>query len=335
MNVVSTQTRGVGEMNSAAALVVLGMHRSGTSAITGALRLCGAWTGDETELTAPNAENPHGFWERRDVRRICDRLLHTAEADWWKVASFDLSTIPHTILTEQRNEFARVVSALDEREAWVIKEPRLCLLLPVLRDHIANPFCIHIFRNPLEVARSLQRRNGFGIAAGIALWEAYNRHALRVARDLPRVLVSHESLMRHPVETLDGLLRQLDRLGVSHLTQPDADELKRFISPSLYRSRATEDETLEYLAASQLALWHQLRSNRLDDHGGGVLDSGVTKQYLFDLESTERSLNQHRDRIAGLTGELGRRDKVARERDATMPGAGCDDRGAGCDAPAI
>ena len=320
MNVVSTQTRGVGEMNSAAALVVLGMHRSGTSAITGALRLCGAWTGDETELTAPNAENPHGFWERRDVRRICDRLLHTAEADWWKVASFDLSSIPHTILTEQRNEFARVVSALDEREAWVIKEPRLCLLLPVLRDHIANPFCIHIFRNPLEVARSLQRRNGFGIAAGIALWEAYNRHALRVARDLPRVLVSHESLMRHPVETLDELLRQLDRFGVSNLTQPDADELKRFISPSLYRSRATEAETLEYLAASQLALWHQLRSNRLDDHVGGVLDSGVTKQYLFDLESTERSLNQHRDRIAGLTGELGRRDKVARERDATIKG---------------
>ena len=318
MNIPSTETRGAGEMHSGASLVVLGMHRSGTSAITGALRLCGAWTGDNTELTSPNAENPHGFWERRDIRRICDRLLRTAEADWWKVAKFEPSFIPHAVLTEQRHEFARVVAALDEHRTWVIKEPRLCLLLPVLRDHITNPFCIHIFRNPLEVARSLQRRNGFGIAGGLALWEAYNRHALSASRDLPRVLVSHESLMLHPVETLDGLLERLDGLGISHLTRPDEDDVKHFISPSLYRCRATEDETREFLAASQRALWDELRSNKVDIRDVSLPDSRVSRQYLFDLESTERSLNHHKDGIDGLTADLRTRDRTIRERDATI-----------------
>ena len=318
MNVPSTEAQSAGEMHFGASLVVLGMHRSGTSAITGALRLCGAWTGDDTELTSPNAENPHGFWERRDIRRICDRLLRTAEADWWKVAKFEPSSIPHTVLTEQRHEFARVVAALDEHRTWVIKEPRLCLLLPVLRDHITNPFCIHIFRNPLEVARSLQQRNGFGIAGGLALWEAYNRQALSASRDLPRVLVSHESLMLHPVETLDGLLERLDGLGVTHLTRPNEDDVKHFISPSLYRCRATEDETREFLADSQRALWDELRSDKVDVRDVSLTDSRVTRQYLFDLESTERSLSHQKNRIDGLTADLRTRDRTIRERDATV-----------------
>ena len=183
-------------------LVVLGMHRSGTSAITGLLHLCGAWVGEQHELTDANIENPHGFWERRDLRRICDTLLHSAGADWWKVASFDSEAIPHAVLAEQREAFARVVSNLNRHGPWVIKEPRLCLLVSLLRDYIRNPVCVHIFRDPLEVARSLQRRNGFGIAGGIALWETYNRWALDGSLALPRVAVDHESLMTQPMETL-------------------------------------------------------------------------------------------------------------------------------------
>ena len=318
MNVPVTGGRSAAEMGSGSALVVLGMHRSGTSAITGALRLCGAWVGDESELTGANPENPRGFWERKDVRRICDRLLHTAEAEWWKVAAFEPASIPHDVLAEQRQEFAGVVSALDEHDAWVVKEPRLCLLLPVLRDCIANPICIHIHRNPLEVARSLQARNGFGIAGGLALWEAYNRYALTAARDLPRVFVSHESLMLHPVETLDRLLGRLEELGATHLARPADDDIRRFVSPSLYRARATKKETREFLSASQRALWRQLRKNDVDHDGWAVPDASVTRQYLLDLESAEGSLARHKDMANRLTAELRRRDNTIGERDSSL-----------------
>ena len=308
------------ERDPRSALLVLGMHRSGTSAVTGALRLCGAWLGEETELTGANVENPHGFWERRDMRQICDRLLHTAGADWWKVARFDPNAIPHAILAEQRREFGKVISALDEHETWVVKEPRLCLLLPVLRDHITNPVCIHIFRNPLEVARSLQTRNGFSIAAGLALWEAYNRHALSASENLPRALVFHEALMLHPMETLEGLLKRLDELAVTNLERPDEGRLKRFISPSLYRRRATEEETEEYLSPSQRVLWQQLCDDQICDHDGGTLISRVTRQCLFDLESAEQSLNYHKDRRNELAAEVGKRAATIEARDETISG---------------
>ena len=318
MNAAATDDRSVEETFSGTSLLVLGMHRSGTSAITGALSLCGAWTGDEADLTDANVENPHGFWERRDIRRICDRLLRAAGADWWKVANFDPASIPHAMLVEQRNEFARVVSRLNEHGTWIVKEPRLCLLLPMLRDYLTNPVCIHIVRNPLEAARSLQTRNGFGIAGGLALWEVYNRRALRATQDLPRIMVCHESLMLHPVETLDELLERLDGLGVRNLTRPDEVDVKRFISPGLYRVRATENETLEYLTSSQRALWYQLRGKRIGESSVACSDARVTRQHLFDLESTESSLQYQKEKVTRLNAELRNRDKKIRERDAEI-----------------
>ena len=274
-------------------LIVLGMHRSGTSAITGALRLCGAWVGEEEELTAANSENPRGFWERRDIRNICDRLLHASGADWWKIRSFDPNAIPDDVLTEERTKFATIISRLDAHGTWALKEPRLCFLLPVLHDLITNPVCIHIFRNPLEVARSLQTRNGFGIAAGLALWEAYNRRALATSENLPRVLVSYEALMLRPKETIDKLLDCLAEMATTDLVTPSEDRLRQFIDPTLYRRRADEDESLEHLSPTQLDLWLHYRTAQIFDQERGVSIPRATAQNLLDLETTQTSFNQH------------------------------------------
>ena len=234
------------------------MHRSGTSVLTGALRLCGAWVGEEAELTRANVENPWGFWERKDIRQICDRLLHAAGADWWKIAGFNLQAIPHAVLSEQRQKFQEVVSILACHDLWLIKEPRLCLVLPVLRDYLSGSVCIHIVRNPLEVAKSLQLRNGFSISAGLALWETYNLHAIRASENIPCLLVSHESLMLHPTHTLGGLVEDLQELSVASLEKPHDDVVRRLIDPSLYRQRASGEDLVDFLSPSQQALWEFL-----------------------------------------------------------------------------
>ena len=289
------------------------MHRSGTSAITGALGLCGAWVGEETDLTGANIENSRGFWERRDVRQICDRLLQAAGADWWKVASFDPQGVPHAVLAEERSKFAKVVTSLDEHDTWVLKEPRLCLLLPILRDFVSDPVCIHMFRNPLEVARSLQTRNGFGISAGLALWEAYNLRALNASKNLPRILVSHEPLMLRPMETVTEILEQLAELRVTGLAEPIGERINGFINPSLYRKRVTEEEANDFLSASQRTLWRHLCSGQVFDGEGSISIPRVTRQHLFDLESTERSLNQYIDRANALSSEISTRNRTVRD----------------------
>ena len=112
MKIDNIVSQNLDERSARPALFVLGMHRSGTSAITGALRHSGVWVGEETELTDANVENPLGFWERRDMRDLCDQMLHSAGADWWKIASFDPNAIPRVTLAEQRRKFEKIVSEL-------------------------------------------------------------------------------------------------------------------------------------------------------------------------------------------------------------------------------
>jgi len=289
------------------------MHRSGTSVLTGALGLCGAWVGETSELTEANAENPRGFWERRDMRDICDRLLQSAGADWWKVGRFEPEAIPHAVLQEERARFSKIVSILDDHGTWVIKEPRLCLLLPLLQDCIVNPTCILIVRDPLEVARSLKARNGFGTSAGIALWEIYNRRALVVSKNLPRTLVSHEALMLRPAETLEGLVERLAELGATGLKIPRSNFLGQLIEPSLYRRRASAEELPEFLSPSQLALWQAFRNGGVPEPGDGTATSPAARQHLFDLESAQLSLQRHSDRARELSGTLATSNRTISE----------------------
>ena len=207
-------------------------------------------------------------------------------------------------MAEERNKFATVVSSLNEHGTWVLKEPRLCLLLPVLQECLTSPVCVHICRNPLEVARSLQTRNGFSIAAGLALWDAYNRRALSASENLPRVLLSYDALALRPMETLDWLLERLGEYGVRDLARPEEDRVTQFIDSSLYRRRANDEETLEFLSPSQRSLWQHYSCGQVFDHETDATFSDAVQQHLLDLQVAETSLNQHRDHERELTAEL-------------------------------
>jgi glycosyltransferase involved in cell wall biosynthesis len=275
-----------------AGLIVLGMHRSGTSALAGALRLCGAWLGEDSELTFASSENPKGFWERRDVRTICDSLLHAAGADWWKVAAFEENAIPHAAIAEQRRAFRRVVAELELHGVWAIKEPRLCLLFQVLRPLVPEAVCIHVVRNPLDVAQSLRARNGFGVAEGLALWEMYNVKALQASSEMPRLIVAYERLVAKPEETLSAVLRNLASLGITGLAMPATHELEQFITPSLRHQSDPDGQAIDFLLPSQQDLWTQLQSGEALHADSPKELSVVARQYLRDLESRKGSLDQ-------------------------------------------
>ena len=312
-----------GESTASSAMLVLGMHRSGTSTITGVLSLCGAWVGEDIELTRANIENPWGFWERRDIRQICDELLHSSGADWWKVANFDAKHIAHSVLAEQRRKFESVVSIMNTHESWVIKEPRLCLLLPVLGDYIRRAICILVCRNPIEVARSLQRRNGFSISSGLALWEIYNRSALHASASMPRLIVSYDALMENTVGTLIQVLESLGEMGVTRLMEPDPEQLSQFVDSTLYRHRASDREAGSFLTPPQRALWKLLKSGDASVGSSQYSISRATRQSLRDLESTQldRNYYQRRTRQSETTLRTAERSVTKlKERNARLTG---------------
>lgn len=241
-------------------LIVLGMHRSGTSVLARALNLMGAYFGPEGISTGANAENPKGFWERRDVRALNDAVLQGVGCDWNRVLRFDPRTLPPELLADFDKRAARLVLEMDAHRPWLIKEPRLCLLLSLWRKWLEAPVCIHVFRHPAEVASSLRVRNGMPMEAGLLLWERYVREALAGAEGLPAVAVSHRELMEAPAEAVARLYQALVGLGVPGLRMPAAREIEAFVEGRLYREREARQDLKVHATAPQVALFRALEA---------------------------------------------------------------------------
>jgi len=234
-------------------VIVLGMHRSGTSAVTSALDAMGLHVGLPEELMATSWENPHGFFERRDLRRICDALLWGAGGEWWRVSGFSVEAIPASVRADTEAAIRTLGQHLDAHRPWAIKEPRLCLLLPVFEAVADRAAVVHPVRSPLEVARSLARRNGIPLCAGIALWEVYNRAAAAHARGWPRVMVDYARLVAAPADECRRIARELEAHGLEGL-DPDAGPAA--IHAELHRERAHSDG--DFLGEPQRDLWRTL-----------------------------------------------------------------------------
>lgn len=145
---------------------------------------------------------------------------------------------------------------LEAQRPWVTKDPRFSVLLPFWRRYHERPVCVFVYRHPLEVALSLATRNSFPSVFSLSLWEQIVRRSLVEAIDLPRVWVPFQSLHHEPMAAATKLHRDLLARGVTGLCPPSPSEVRSFVDPSLYRSRAKDPGG--QLSPSQQALWELL-----------------------------------------------------------------------------
>lgn len=175
------------------------MHRSGTSALTGVLSLLGIHPSDSL-LPAREGINPKGFWEHADIVSIHDQLLEVFGSSW-----DDESPLPNEwwlspLATSFRN---RIISVLRRDfcnpSLWLIKDPRMCRLLPlwyeVLRELACQPLFVLALRSPAEVAHSLRKRNELAEEMSCLLWLTHMLEAEFQTRGQPRVFVDYERLL--------------------------------------------------------------------------------------------------------------------------------------------
>ncbi|HEX4298486.1 MAG TPA: hypothetical protein VHZ56_10740 [Devosia sp.] len=217
-------------------LLVLGMHRAGTSAVTRIVNLMGAYFGPEGISAGYTADNPKGFWERKDFMAFNRQILKERGCTWFKVDGWDAASrqpLPEAL----RASMKAAVLELDAHRPWVLKDPRLCITLPEWLPLLEVPAAIIVSRDPLEIARSLQMRGDVPLAHGIALWEYYAVHTLRAAAGMPRVFVRHDRLMSDPVAAAGELYRDLVEIETLGLRAPTRREILAFIDPALQRSK--------------------------------------------------------------------------------------------------
>ena len=155
-------------------LFIVGMHRSGTSALCSALRASGATFGSSL-LQAMSGVNDEGFWEDAEVVEVNEQLLHHLGTHWY-TASKDLASVDWSadVFSAQRLQAMAIVErGFGGGALEAVKDPRLCVTLPFWLSlceqlEISTSVCV-INRAPLEIARSLKKRDGFPLGYGLRL----------------------------------------------------------------------------------------------------------------------------------------------------------------------
>jgi hypothetical protein len=195
-------------------IIVLGMHRSGTSAVTRIVNLLGAGLGPDDDLLT-EFDNPAGHWESIRLNRCNDRILAAFGRSWdfppWLAPGWEHSPRATQLLPDMAETFTGVYSS----DPWVWKDPRTCLTLPLWRRVLdPQPRIVLVLRDPGAVVASVHRRDGIPRLYGAGLWHHYVRCAVSGAAGLPVVCLHFEDLVRSPVATIERLADDLRLLGV-------------------------------------------------------------------------------------------------------------------------
>ena len=249
--VQTTADSAVGEPATRAAIAVVGMHRSGTSAVARVLSLLGA---DLPQNLMPAWEsNEQGHWEPERIVALNEQLLADAATAWDDVSRFPDAWYGSTSAEEYRGRLVELLAKeYGDSRLFVLKDPRLSRLIPfwlrAVSEFGADPSFVITVRNPLEVAASLKARDGFSFPKGLLLWLRHTIDAERDTRGHPRAFLSYELLLSDWEREARSVSQQL---GVSwpRLNHRARVEIEQFLSTQHRHYSATTRELQAHAAA--------------------------------------------------------------------------------------
>ncbi|MDP1541288.1 MAG: glycosyltransferase [Moraxellaceae bacterium] len=207
-------------------IAVIGMHRSGTSAVTRGLQVLGVELGDN--LLQPAEDNPKGFWEDLDFFAINVEILDFLNKEWHFLTPIQ----PQDIELLRRNGYLlRAVELLREKTNGIpvfgFKDPRLVKLLPFWKEVFAhcgiNVHYVIPLRHPISVCKSLEKRNGFDFEKSYFLWLEH------VVNGFVGTIGEKCSLVDYD-RFIDSTKEEIKRLGLELNLSVDTVKLNQFLS---------------------------------------------------------------------------------------------------------
>lgn len=299
-------------------LIILGMHRSGTSAVARVCNLLGADLGQR--LMPPQADNPAGFWEHAELHSVHDALFaelgytwddgRSLPERWWR--SRAVRPFRQQLLEILQRDFKNSVLPC-------VKDPRMSRLAPLwiglLREIGWQPFFLHTVRHPRAIAESLKARNGFPRDKSYYLTLRYWLEGELTTRGEPRAFVSYEKLLRAWQAAIHPAWNHLDLPWPADAGIRDA-HIREFLSVKLQHHKRGRTGT-DKLGSLVMRL-HKTRLAALkNDESPGLVRQVSTVAAELSIWSREVDpiLQAERESQAPLR-------KMLRERDAELQRSG-------------
>jgi hypothetical protein len=313
---MARQTKPPNSMLNNTAVIVLGMHRSGTSALAGMLSMLGIQFGKS--LFPPRADNPKGFWEHREIVDLNDRLLMALGSTWDDIRLPPSSWWCDEGLLPFRAQISQTLRRdFTTARLWGIKDPRLCRLVPLwsdLLDQLGCRICfILIHRHPLEVAHSLRRRDGFDVRKSGLLWLQHNLLSEMWTRGQPRLFVSYDQILEHP-DAMSVKISDLISQPAELLAPQQMDAVRGFLSADLRHNHSVPEnwgtEFGEYQPLLEKAYKLLSTKCRVDTPGDYDEFDRLLQGYKSITSRLDPAVAAHMDdlalRISELRGEIDR-----------------------------
>ncbi len=239
-------------------VVVVGMHRSGTSVLAGVVGALGPALPAGDDLMGAWVGNPFHY-ESQALTATGDHLLESLGGSWSAPPRLEPGWATEAVRTHGALATAAAALAFPEPGPLVWKDPRTCILLPFWRELLPGPpLAILTWRDPLAVAGSLARRDGFDLDHGLALWERYTHDALLGLRGLDTLVVNNEALMSDPRAVTGAVADWLEGRVVATVAGATRAAAAAIVTPELQRRHPGAGKEGDLLP-SQRRLVGQLR----------------------------------------------------------------------------
>ncbi|XOV84238.1 MAG: glycosyltransferase [bacterium] len=274
-------------------VVVLGMHRTGTSLITRSLQTLGIELGNNL-MPPVEGNNAKGFFEDLEINKICNLALAEQDLAWDRVAPVLSHTKEPFAFSDDIIEKAKetISRKLTEGEIFSFKNPRASLLLPfwqlVFRQENIAQYYIISARNPSEVTASLEKRDGIDPSLGMLLWINYTFSAIQGTNGCARKFIQYKQVLDSPAESLNLLA---DFLEIpDHSIEQDAvdDFVSNFVDLNL-RHHHTADTFNRQSSIPELA--RKIYKLQQDLATGRIVDASD------EFEKAWQSIERHYEKL--------------------------------------
>lgn len=240
------------------AVIVVGMHRSGTSAISGLLSSLGVFMGKNL-FSAQKGVNEKGFYENSAIVNLNEEAFDLLNWTWDDPLANCFESLDDTKSTSLEKKAVKLIQTeYQKQKIWGMKDPRTSLLLPfwlnVFEKSNIEPCFILMIRKPSEVVGSLKKRDSFSDSKSLMLWINYTLSSYWQTVNKKSAIVSYDSLIAAPTKVAQQLIKQFD-------WQIELPEKQDFIDPNMKNQKQlVKGETKLYQLA--YAIYDELISEQ-------------------------------------------------------------------------